>query len=402
MAKTHTFPQTGDNDDAENFAQMIGQHHLADYVETGMNFTVDYTVPEVTISTGLCFIRLSSDTSSSTGETRLSPNHAVQVEQDTIALADSATNHIFVEPDFQTDDNASYASYTNTANAAANALKIGEVETANNTSSTTNRSPDATFWNVDVDGELVINDRSEISFGTDEHVSTGYNVVNDWLEFTHEASGDDILRLRSDGSHDVWIPNGKLTVDAGGDGTALDVKGGDVTGIDDIRFTPGSNANIYLPDSDNARIDIIDPFNNNNSFIAFPEGGPVKIPDYDFQVNGRGVPSRMVSVPFTEIPDGYRAIGLQFRVPSSKTLRIYEAGVQNANNNAPNGLTVRAWDMTNSTEIGGTGSLHKEGYPIASKSGAIDVRVEVVNTTGGQQNASGYLLLWMEEPDNIS
>ena len=156
MANTHVFPQTGDNDDAENFAQMIGHSVLSNYVRTGMGLTPDYTNLSVTVGDGVCFIATGSSTASSTSETRLRTNHVVQVAQDTLALTDAAVNHIYVEPTLGTDDSASYAAYTDETNAGANALKIGEVDTSNNTSTEKNR--DVTIDNnLKLSGELTEN-----------------------------------------------------------------------------------------------------------------------------------------------------------------------------------------------------------------------------------------------------
>lgn len=395
MAKTHVFPQTGDNDDAENFAQMIGQHVLADYVETGMNFTVDYSVPEVTISTGLCFIRIGSDTASSTGETRLSPNHAVQVEQATISLADSATNHIFVEPDFQTDDNAIYSSYTDPTNAPSDVLKIGEIDTSNDTSTQENRAPDANFADIDFTGDITVGDTSELFFGDGQDLTTRYDTNNDWVEFVDTGSGKDVLRLASDGSHHVQIPSGKLTIDTGGTGSHIDLTTGDVVGVDDIQFADGSGPSILTPNVSTGFLRVADRFNN-TEFFVLNNGGSVEFPDHPVTVNGRRVPARIVNVPFTEMADGDNAIGLQFRVPSGYTLGIYEGGVQDASNSVPAGLDVVARDMTNASDIYSISSLHSDGSPLATKSGGVDVRIMVRNGTGGTLNASGYMLVTME------
>lgn len=163
MAEQHTFPENGDNDDAENFGQMIGHDILSDVVITGMGFTVNYTTPDVTIGTGVATIRLSSDTAASTGETRLNVTRVVQLPQDTLTLVDGDVNHIYVEPQFGTDDNAIFASYTNTGNAGANALKIGEVDTTADTLTQLNREVDSGV-SVSDGGSLVVSDSSDINF----------------------------------------------------------------------------------------------------------------------------------------------------------------------------------------------------------------------------------------------
>ena len=142
MVSNHTFPQTGDPDDAENFAQLIGQTNLADFVETGMGLTPDYSNLSVTVGAGQAYVSTGTQTASSTSEDRLETTMVVQVAQDTLALTDAAVNHVYVEPNIGTDDSASYQVYTDETNAGANALKIGEVDTSNNTATELNRYPE--------------------------------------------------------------------------------------------------------------------------------------------------------------------------------------------------------------------------------------------------------------------
>lgn len=141
MAATVTFPQSGDQDDAEHFASMIGVSNIMDYVESGGGFTPNYGVPEVSISDITVYISGGNQTASSSGETIRETGEMVQVEGATVSLSDSATNHVYVEPDFGTDDNATFSVYTNTSNASSDALKIGEVNTTADTSVLYNRAP---------------------------------------------------------------------------------------------------------------------------------------------------------------------------------------------------------------------------------------------------------------------
>lgn len=164
MAQRFTFPQSGDADDAEHFASMIGADNRSDYVEQGMSFTVDYTVPEVTVSTGKAFISQASATASSSGDSILTPNYVVQTDEQTVSLTDNAVNEIYVDPQFNTDDSGVIVA--STSSLTGDELKIGEVDTSADTSSTTNREPDARLGSLDVvsgditDGTNVIYDQS--------------------------------------------------------------------------------------------------------------------------------------------------------------------------------------------------------------------------------------------------
>jgi len=108
------------------------------------------------------------------------------------------------------------------------------------------------------------------------------------------------------------------------------------------------------------------------------------------------VRTRQANIPLTEIADTNTAVGLRKQVPSGKTLRILEVGVEDDTGSAPTGLTIEVQDLTNATSIVSQNTRHAEGSPIASKSGAIDVAFRVANSTGGSVNASGYVLYTME------
>lgn len=224
MAQTFTFPQDGDKDDGAHFASMIGASNLSDYVEQGMTFTVDYGVPEVTVSTGKAFISLDSDTSASTGDTILSPNHVVQTDQQTVALTDNAVNEIYVDPQFSSDDSATIVS--STTSLTGNELLIGTIDTSSNSSSTTNREPDAQFSSVDVVS-------GDITDGT----NTIYDFSNNWIP-------------------QARLENDSLTVTAG-DGLK---NGGSVSlgSSTTLNIEPANFAGTFLSDdgSDNLTVDI--------------------------------------------------------------------------------------------------------------------------------------------------
>jgi hypothetical protein len=204
MAEQHTFPQSGDEDDAENFGQLIGQDILSNFVARGFGFNPDYGVPEVTINTGLCFIRVGSATAASTGETRLDVNRAIQLPQETVALTDSAVNYIYVSPDFTTDDNASFQVYTNQGNAGPNELYIGSVDTTNDTVSEENRDPSGSFEDLDVSGTLDVEDNVSFGFGNNTDFVISYDSNNSLLSID-DVDGDDLLNFYQNGPVELGV-----------------------------------------------------------------------------------------------------------------------------------------------------------------------------------------------------
>lgn len=141
-----TFPQQGDNDYSENFGTWLGRSNITDYVEEGMTFTVDYGVPEVTISQGKAFISTPDATISANSETRLTLDYCIIKPSTTVSLTDSDINHIYLTPNVGTNDSPSFDAFTNEANASSDALKIGEIDTTNDTKDESfNRAPNTAF-----------------------------------------------------------------------------------------------------------------------------------------------------------------------------------------------------------------------------------------------------------------
>lgn len=209
MAERHTFPQSGDNDDAENFAQMIGQDILSDFVVTGFGFNPNFTAPEVTINTGVCFISRDSDTTSSNSETRLAVNHAVQLPQETISLTDNATNYIYIVPNFGTNDAAVYQAYTSQSSASSNALLIGQVDTSNDTfDDGDNRDPSGAFQSLNITKVINLLDDVGLNFGTGGDFVVAYDSTNDLLSID-DVDGDDLLNFYQNGPVELGV-----TIDA--------------------------------------------------------------------------------------------------------------------------------------------------------------------------------------------
>jgi len=103
-----------------------------------------------------------------------------------------------------------------------------------------------------------------------------------------------------------------------------------------------------------------------------------------------GLDYKTAVVPFSQISDGDNA-SFRANIPSGETLYIWEAGVQDSTQSAPTGLTIEAYDLTNSTSIYSANSKNVDGAPLASKAGNIDVSFRVFNSTGGAVDASGYI-----------
>lgn len=172
MASQHTFPQTGDNDDAENFGQMIGRDNATGYVSSGMGLSVDYGVPEVTISTGVAFVKQSSATASSTGETRLDVGYVVQTPQQTKSLADGDNNYVYLQPNLGTNDNGQFIVYQDESNASSSELQIARITTGITQEAVAkNRSPDGSFEQLTAQSLYASSSTLDIYDSNSDHIA---------------------------------------------------------------------------------------------------------------------------------------------------------------------------------------------------------------------------------------
>lgn len=192
-----------------------------------------------------------------------------------------------------------------------------------------------TRTDVSDDGSVVVSDTEDINFGS-------------------------LLSVAADGDGSVTVSGTDSRTDVSDDGSVV------VSDAEDINF--GSELTV-TDDGD----------------------GTVSVTTADDVVR-----TRMATIPLTEIADTNTAVGLRILVPSGKTLKILEVGVEDDTGAAPAGLTIDVRDLTNAVDIVSQNSRHTEGSPIASKAGAIDVAFRVANATGGAVNASGYVLYTME------
>jgi len=145
MATDFVFPEDsgtgatgGDNADAANFATLAYATGIADKVVEGLTFTVDYTVPEVTVSAGLAVVTDTSAQEAQTAETRdQGVAYAVISSQKTVSLTDGVLNNMYLGVDLSTDDDVLIAN-ADTAEMEAS-IKIGEIDTSADTKELWNR-----------------------------------------------------------------------------------------------------------------------------------------------------------------------------------------------------------------------------------------------------------------------
>jgi hypothetical protein len=189
MVVRHTFPQDGDNNDAEHFGQLVGRDIISDYVEQGLNFTPNYTTPEVTVSNGVCSVKSASETATNSGETVLGVSYVVQLDQQTVALTDSTVNYIYVVPNIGSNDSATISAITDRSNAGETDLLIGTVDTSNDTETEENRSPSTTTF--ELSSSLRLEDNVPIHLGDDDDVDVKY------------ASSGDALRVEGGSTVDI-------------------------------------------------------------------------------------------------------------------------------------------------------------------------------------------------------
>jgi len=224
-----TFPQSGDADDAEFFGGMIGQENLSNFVERGFGFSYNSAVPEVDVSQGKGYISLDQATASSSGEDVLSVNYVVQTPAQTVPLAGSALNYIYLEPNFGTDDNGNVSAYT--SEQPGDALLIGTIDTSSDEVTELNRAP-----KVDVD-RLGLGDDSNLEFGNDDDFAWRYDSTEDILLL--EDDNDDRLADVSDTSLNLEIDL-DLNDSAITDVNSIDGGGDRITFSDSIDLTDHS------------------------------------------------------------------------------------------------------------------------------------------------------------------
>jgi|APHM01.1.fsa_nt_gi hypothetical protein len=130
-----TFPQPGDLPDAAYFASLIGRRQSA--TVRGLGFSADFSVPELTVAAGKAIVNRGNMTTShpniSPAETVTDANAIVEIDSQTVSLASSTTNHIFLDANVSNDDSAQVVANTLNSPPTTASFKIGEVDTSGNT-----------------------------------------------------------------------------------------------------------------------------------------------------------------------------------------------------------------------------------------------------------------------------
>lgn len=159
-----TFPQHGDLPDAAFWA-FLGGTPATSCIVSGLGLTPDYATPDVEVGGGKAIIdRGTMDTAHPNIDPPESLEDSVavaQVDSQTVALDDGATNHLFLQANVASDDSPQVVANT-TGDAPSDAsVKIGEVDTANDTVSSQWRL-------VAADGTLTFPDEAAASAAAGE------------------------------------------------------------------------------------------------------------------------------------------------------------------------------------------------------------------------------------------
>jgi chorismate synthase len=172
----HTFPQSGDQDFAENFAAWLGRGNISDYVETGFGFTPDYVNNTLEVSDGKAYVIIDEKTISSNSETRLVLDYVVEksTESDIAINGTSETNYVYLNPNTGSNDSASFNTETSTGAAGSDWLLIGVVDAVNETYELLNRDPSADFETLTARGTFDVPTYSEFDDATPSESSVIY------------------------------------------------------------------------------------------------------------------------------------------------------------------------------------------------------------------------------------
>lgn len=189
------FPQDGDDDSGFNFSTWTDRTNVRNFVESGMDVTVDYGNDEFDLSGGRAFVSHNDE------DKVVTVNDG---EFTNVSLTGSATNHVFLNPDFGVNDSVSLE--VNTTNTTPNgaSLKIAEIDTSADTSTYRNRRPvvrarSGTMANVNFDESSGFLDDVTLTFGDSDDFSISYDSGGDELNVRDEGASQDLLTGDSSG-----------------------------------------------------------------------------------------------------------------------------------------------------------------------------------------------------------
>ncbi|MFT4921724.1 MAG: hypothetical protein ACI8XM_000930 [Haloarculaceae archaeon] len=204
--------------DGANLAALGHADATSQVVVAGMAFTPDYTNDELTISDGQARVTaFDVETRTRDGVKTVWPEvtFAVRTEQETIALTAGAVNEIWL--DVQLSGSPDTYSFETSEPTSAPKLKVGEVDTANDTATELNRLPDGEFETLTVASEPSSNDdvarKLELDGkADDQHAATHAEGGGDELDAADlsGSKGTDGQVLQTDGSAASWGDTGGI------------------------------------------------------------------------------------------------------------------------------------------------------------------------------------------------
>jgi len=246
MADKNTFPQTGDTNDAAQFAQMIGQSNLTDFVEQGLRFTPDYTVPEVSISDGVCYIHTSTTDSSADNITVEGTGYVLQVDSDTLSLDDNSTNYIYVHANLNAQDDP-YLQVHSSEQSTDSALLIGTIDTSSDEATEFNRYPTLEAESLDVQTDITTTSGTTIWDSENEYIPQ--SSVEQGSGSDLDADTLDGVELRNIDWDNVALSQSDVNVsDLGAADASLDINGYDLSD-GAAGATIWDSTNQYIPHS---------------------------------------------------------------------------------------------------------------------------------------------------------
>jgi hypothetical protein len=145
----HVFPQHGDFPDAASIAQLIGHESITNYVDDGLDITVDYGKPDVDVSSGKAYIKVDSYQTETPQidpkESRDGVGFVVEFEGATeVPLFEDDINNVYLNPNIGTDDSPEIevTGVINGGTPGPNSFPIARITTLGNRKVPINRASD--------------------------------------------------------------------------------------------------------------------------------------------------------------------------------------------------------------------------------------------------------------------
>jgi hypothetical protein len=136
MCANLTYPQTGDLPDAVLLGALVNARGQGAIIN-GFQLTADFAVPEVEVATGQAVIqtgpRDTTHPNITPAKTITETSVIVEINPQTVPLSSNALNSLFLDARLSVDDGAQVVANTTDTAPSAASIKIGEVNTSNQT-----------------------------------------------------------------------------------------------------------------------------------------------------------------------------------------------------------------------------------------------------------------------------